>query len=164
MTDPAALDEPAADYEKVMRVHAAAGAVFDAVTTTRGLTAWWARAAGSGGSGGELQFWMNAPEPLTIRVDRATRPTSVAWTVLDCPFLPEWVGTRPRFTIVPFGAGECELQFRHRGLTARLDCIEMCTRGWDHFLTSLRSHVEAGRGSPVGSEGDRARRAAERAG
>jgi len=52
-----------------------------------------------------------------------------------------------------------ELQFRHHGLTAELDCIEMCTRGWDHYIESLRRYVEVGQGNPRGSDADRARRA-----
>ena len=37
----------------------------------------------------------------------------------------------------------------------------MCTRGWDHYLPSLRDYVETGRGNPRGSDGDQARRARE---
>src|SRR5215813_7019192 len=90
---------PHTDYETTIRVQAAPDAVFDALTTTSGLAAWWNPATGSGEAGGELSFVMNAPEPLVIHVDEATRPTSVRWTVTDCPFLPDWEGTQPTFTI-----------------------------------------------------------------
>jgi uncharacterized protein YndB with AHSA1/START domain len=150
--------EASADYQKTTRVKASPGALFDALTTVSGLTAWWTRATGSGDAGGELKFFMNASEPLLIHVDQATRPTSVQWSVTDCPFLPDWVGTRPTFTITPIDGDASALQFRHHGLTPELDCIEQCTRGWDHFLTSLREYVEDGRGMPRGSEADNARR------
>lgn len=143
------------DYQKTIRVKADAGALFDALTSVSGLTAWWTRAAGSGDAGGELKFFMNSPDPLVIHVDEATRPTSVQWTVTDCPFLPEWVGTRPTFAITPRD-GASELQFRHHGLTPALDCIEMCTDSWNHFVASLRAYVEVGRGMPAGSGKDRA--------
>jgi hypothetical protein len=68
------------------------------------------------------------------------------------------VGTHPAFTITPVDGDTSELQFRHRGLTTELDCIEQCTRGWDHFLASLREYVEVGRGMPRGSDADKARR------
>jgi uncharacterized protein YndB with AHSA1/START domain len=156
---------PITDYQKAIRVQAPPAALFDALTTASGLTAWWTPAAGSGGTDGELQFFMSAPDPLLIHVDEAARPTSVRWTVTECSFEPDWVGTRPTFTITP---GEdtssdrevSELEFRHHGLTNELDCIEMCTRGWDHYLGSLRDYVETGHGSPRGSEEDIARRAA----
>jgi uncharacterized protein YndB with AHSA1/START domain len=150
------------DYQTTVRVKAPPDTVFDAVTTTVGIAAWWNPVTGSGETGGELQFMMNAPDPLVIHVDEATRPTTVRWTVTDCPFLPDWVGTQPTFTIAPIDAETSELHFRHRGLTAELDCIDMCTRSWNHyFLTSLRDYVETGTGSPMGSPGDNARREAE---
>jgi uncharacterized protein YndB with AHSA1/START domain len=157
----ATLAEASADYQKAIRVTAAPGALFDALTSVSGLAAWWAPATGSGGAGGELKFFMNSPEPLVIHVDQAVRPTSVRWTVTDCSFLPDWAGTRPAFTITPAEGGASELHFRHNGLTPQLDCIEMCTRGWDHFLMSLRDYVETGQGSPHGSTADKARRVRE---
>ncbi len=149
------------DYEKTLRVHAAPDALFDALTTVDGLSAWWSRVTGSGETGGELKFFMNAPEPCVMRVDAATRPAMVQWTVTACDFLPDWVGTRPTFTITALDDDTSELHFRHVDLTAELDCIEMCTRGWDHFLPSLRDYIETGSGSPLGSAGDKARRARE---
>jgi uncharacterized protein YndB with AHSA1/START domain len=150
--------EAGADYRKTMRVKASAGPLFDALTTTSGLTAWWTRATGSGDAGGELRFFFDPPEPCVIHVDQATRPTLVQWTVTICDFLPDWVGTRPTFTIEPVDGDESELQFRHHGLTSQLDCIDECTRGWDHFLVSLRDYVQVGRGMPRASDADNARR------
>ena len=147
-----------ADYQKTIRVKAYPGALFDALTSVSGLAAWWTRVTGSGDAGGELKFFFDSPEPLLMQVDLATRPTSVQWTVTDCSFLPDWVGTRPTFTIIPVDGDASELQFRHHGLTQELDCIEMCTRGWNHFIVSLRDYVEVGRGMPHGSSADKARR------
>ncbi len=161
MTHRTPATAPPVDYESTIRVHASPDAVFDALTTTDGLAAWWNPATGSGEAGGELRLMMNAPEPLVIHVDEAIRPRRVRWHVTDCPFLADWVGTRPTFTITPAGADVTELHFQHEGLSDALECIEMCTRSWDHYMTSLRDLVETGEGSPIGSPGDRARRAAE---
>jgi len=118
-------------------------------------------ATGSGETGGELRFVMNAPEPLVIHVDEATRPMSVHWSVTDCPFLPDWVGTRPTFSITPVDAATSELHFHHQGLSDELECIDMCTRSWNHYMRSLRDYLEGGQGSPMGSAADKARRKAE---
>ncbi len=150
--------DPSADYQKTIRVKADPDALFDALTSLSGLAAWWTDVTGSGVPGGELRFWFDPPEPCVMHVDQATRPTSVHWTVTACDLLPDWVGTRPIFTITPVDGDASELHFRHQGLTAELDCIEMCTRGWDHFLASFRDYVEVGRGSPRGSDADEARR------
>jgi uncharacterized protein YndB with AHSA1/START domain len=149
------------DYETTIRIKASPDAVFDAITTLTGLAAWWSPATGSGQAGGELRFVMNAPEPLVIRVDDATRPTRVRWTVTDCPFLPDWAGTRPAFTITPVDSDTTALHFHHHGLSERLECFGMCSRSWTHYMTSLRDHLETGRGSPRGSAGDNARREAQ---
>jgi uncharacterized protein YndB with AHSA1/START domain len=157
-TEPSAVP---ADYETTMRVNGSPDALFEALTTVTGLAAWWNPATGSGETGGELRFVMNDPEPLVIHVDEATRPASVRWTVTECPFLPDWIGTRPTFTITPVDGATSELHFRHRGLSEELECIDMCTRSWNHYMTSLRDYLEVGRGSPFGSPADRARRDAQ---
>ena len=146
------------DYQTTIAVHASPDALYDALTTSAGLSAWWTRAEGSGDAGGKLQFFMSAPDPLHVHVDAAARPTSVGWTVTECAFEPEWVGTRPTFTITPVGDEASELVFTHVGLTDELECIDMCTAGWNHYLASLRAYVETGRGNPRGSEADLARR------
>ena len=147
------------DYRKTIVVTAAPDALFDALTEPSGLSAWWTRATGSGEAGGELSFFFDSPDPCVMHVDQARRPVAVRWTVTACDFLPEWVGTRPSFTITPLDADATELHFVHEGLTPELDCIEMCASGWDHFLASLRDFVGAGGGKPLGSDADRARRA-----
>ena len=148
-----------ADYQLTIEVAAPPAAAFDALTTPAGLAAWWVPVTGSGLAGGELRFSMNAPEPLVIRVEEAIRPAVVRWAVTACDFLPDWVGTRPAFTITPAGNGGSRLSFRHHGLTPDLECIEMCARGWHHYLASLRGYLETGTGSPLGSPADQAWRA-----
>ncbi|NUT42436.1 MAG: SRPBCC domain-containing protein [Thermoactinospora sp.] len=149
-----------ADYQTTVRVKASPDALFDALTTITGLAAWWNPVTGSGATGGELRFHMNAPDPLVIHVEEATRPASVRWTVVDCPFLPDWIGTRPTFTITPGDDDTAELFFRHHGLSGELECFGMCTRSWQHYMTSLRDYLESGDGSPFGSSADLARRQA----
>jgi uncharacterized protein YndB with AHSA1/START domain len=154
----ATLTNAGADYQKMIRVNAHPQAVFDALTTISGLTGWWTHVTGSGEAGGELRFYFDSPEPCVMHVDDATRPRLVQWTVTGYSVLPDWVGTRPTFTITPVDGDASELQFRHHGLTQELDCIQLCTRGWDHFLASLRVYAETGRGMPFGSDEDTHRR------
>lgn len=149
------------DYEATIRVNASPGSVFDALTSLDGLAAWWVPVTGSGRVDGELRFRMTSTDPLVVHVDEATRPTSVQWTVTECNFLPDWVGTQPSFAIRPLEEGESELHFRHHGLARDLDCFDMCTRSWNHFIPrSLRDYLESGHGHPFGSPADKAWRAA----
>ncbi|MBV9580855.1 MAG: SRPBCC domain-containing protein [Chloroflexi bacterium] len=161
MTSTEHVSTTSTDYQTTIRIQAAPDAVFDALTTTTGLAAWWNPATGSGQTGGELRFIMNAPEPLVMHVDVATRPTQVRWSVTDCPFLTDWVGTRPTFTIRQVDAQTSELHFHHQGLNQALECIEICSNSWNHYMTSLRDYLEVGHGSPYMSPADTARRVAE---
>jgi len=151
------------DYRTTVRINAPADTVFEAITTPEALAAWWSPVTGSGVTGGDLRFPMVADQPpLLIHVDEATRPTIVLWTVLECTFMDDWVGTRPTFTIKPVADGACELTFEHLGLNDELECKDMCSRSWDHFVcTSLRELAEGGLGAPNRSPRDLARRAAE---
>jgi uncharacterized protein YndB with AHSA1/START domain len=151
------------DYCTTVQVNAAADVVFNAITDTETLAAWWSPVTGSGLAGGELRFPMVAGQPpLVIRVDEATRPVTVRWTVVECTFMADWVGTQPTFRITSSGDDTCELTFEHLGLNDKLDCKDMCSRSWDHFVcTSLRELAEGGTGAPNRSPRDLARRAAE---
>jgi len=151
------------DYRTTVRVNAPADVVFDAITTTEAIAAWWSPVTGSGLAGGELRFPMvDGQPPLLIRVDEATRPATVRWTVAECTFMEDWTGTQPAFTITPLGDGACELTFQHLGLNDQLECTDMCSRSWNHFVrTSLRELAEGGPGAPNRSPRDLARRAAE---
>jgi uncharacterized protein YndB with AHSA1/START domain len=151
------------NYCTTIRIDAPADTVFEMITTPEALAAWWSPVTGSGRAGGDLRFPMVSDQPpLLIHVDDATRPTSVRWTVVECTFMEDWVGTQPTFTITPIGEGACELTFEHVGLTDALECKDMCSRSWDHFVrTSLRELAEGGPGAPNRSPRDLARRAAE---
>ena len=151
------------DYRTTVRVTAPADVVFDAITTTDALAAWWSPVTGSGLTGGDLRFPMVAGQPpLLIHVDEASRPTVVRWTVVECTFMQDWEQTRPTFTITAIDGASCELTFEHVGLNDDLECKDMCSRSWDHFVrASLRELAEGGPGAPNRSPRDLARRAAE---
>ncbi len=151
------------NYRTTIHINATAETVFDAITTPEALAAWWSPVTGSGLTGGDLRFPMGAEEPpLHIHVDLASRPTTVRWTVVECTFMQDWVNTQPTFTIAPLDARGCELTFEHVGLNDELECKDMCSRSWDHFVrTSLRELAEGNSGAPNRSPRDLARRAAE---
>ena len=70
------------------------------------------------------------------------------WDVTACAFLPDWVGTRPVFTLSEAPDGGCDVRFLHEGLSPRLECYEACRTGWDQYLPSLRDYIETGTGNP----------------
>jgi uncharacterized protein YndB with AHSA1/START domain len=145
------------DYESQLTLAASADVVFDALTTTDGLAAWWTPVTGNGLTGGELTFSFGPVAEAVMRVDSAERGVGVRWTSTAC-VQEDWVGTTLHFDIRAMPDAVTELHFRHAGLTPRLECFSDCKSGWDHFIPSLRAYVETGSGNPNRSEADLARR------
>ena len=157
------MNKTTTNYRTTVQINAPAETVFDAITTPEALATWWSPVTGSGLTGGDLRFPMVADQaPLLIHVDEASRPTTVRWTVVECTFMEDWEQTRPIFAIAAIDASACELTFEHVGLNDELECKDMCSRSWDHFVrTSLRELAEGGLGAPNRSPRDLARRVAE---
>jgi uncharacterized protein YndB with AHSA1/START domain len=141
---------PAEGYRSVLRFSAPVEAVLTALTTTEGLSTWWVPATGSGVEGGELRFHFDGAEPAVMHVDIANAAT-VAWSVLTCPVEPDWVGTRPTFTLSPTEEGGCRLEFHHIGLAPRLECYGQCSAHWGRYLAGLYDLVESDQRSAVRS-------------
>jgi uncharacterized protein YndB with AHSA1/START domain len=150
----AARQANVAGFRKELDLAAPAPRVFDALTSLEGLSGWWASTAqGSALAGGQFTLrFAGLDEHITMRVDIAEQPGSVAWTCLEHTGLPDWEGTEIFFDCEDRGAGLTFLSFRHVGLVPELECYQQCHAGWEHFLDSLRSFVERGRGDPYGSQ------------
>jgi len=141
------------DYARELHIEAPTSAVYAALTTLDGCSAWWAPASGSAIAGGELRFTFDDPDaPLILRVTEATdvsdQSSWIAWQVLACEFLPDWKGTTLSFGITHVADGTTDLRFRHTGLSPRLECFEQCQEGWNYYLPSLRAYAETGTGTP----------------
>ncbi|HVA89775.1 MAG TPA: SRPBCC domain-containing protein [Chloroflexota bacterium] len=141
------------DFEATMSFKSSADAVFDALTTPSGLANWWTKVSGSGLEGGELRF-MFGDDPLSMRVDKAERPSVVRWTALAFEPLPDWEGTTISFDVSPNEHGGSRLHFQHTGMTPRLECFNTCSKGWEQYLASLVDYVDSGQGNPFGSTSD----------
>ena len=145
---PATAGVPGSDYDKTLTFDASPDVVFDALTTTDGLSGWWVPVTGSGLEGGELRFQFGHGTKVT-RVDQAERPSAVRWSVLRCEPAPDWEGTTISFDISATADGGSRLEFRHAGLVPELECYSMCSQGWDYYLPSLVDFVDTGQGRPA---------------
>jgi uncharacterized protein YndB with AHSA1/START domain len=126
-------------------------AVYEALTTTEGLAAWWTKdTRGKGAPGGllEFRFDLGTDEPggFDMRVLEAEPGERVLWEVVDGP--EEWIGTRigwdlhtdDDWTIV---------MFAHQGWREPVEFMHHCSTKWATFLLSLKSFVETGTGAPA---------------
>jgi hypothetical protein len=143
---------PRPDFACRMLVQAPIGQTFDSIATLDGLGGWWTPlASGSADKGGEIRLDFEGHSFVVLRVGDSSRPRSVRWECVDNSALPEWAGTTLAFDLAELGPAACELSFEHRGLRSGLDCYDLCSGGWEHYLGSLAAYAEHGTGRPFGS-------------
>lgn len=138
------------DFTLEVRFAGARERVFDALTTLDGLAGWWTSlVSGTPTAGGEVELrFAGLDEKIVMQVDHAQPPSKIIWTCLTHTGHPEWQGTTIAFELVQYEHEAGLLRFRHVGLTPVLSCYETCESGWDHFLASLLSYAESGKGRP----------------
>lgn len=121
--------------------------VYDAWTTSRGLSSWWtkdSRAAGEVGGvnvfvfdGGNVEFH--------FRVDEQTPAESLRWTGVAAEKMPEeWVGTRIEVDLQGSG-GTTRMRFGHRNWKSTKGMYCVCNTTWGELMYRLRDYCE-GRG------------------
>ena len=136
----------AADYTYTMTVNVPPGRIIEAVTDETAIPQWWTAVGASERRGNEVRLEMGG-QWLAFTVERPAED-EVTWTVTTCEMAPDWVGTRPSFSIRRGKDGNDELEFRHIGLVPSLECFDMCRAGWGHFMPSLHRYLETGEGLP----------------
>ena len=120
-------------------------AVYSALTTVEGLSAWWAAdTTGDGSLGGVLRFRFERGG-IDMRTVELVEGKRVLWEVVDGP--EEWRGTRVRFDLRQ--EGDCTVVlFAHEGWREPVEFMHHCSTKWATFLLSLTSLVETGTGAP----------------
>jgi uncharacterized protein YndB with AHSA1/START domain len=121
-----------------------AAAVYEALTTTDGITGWWtSRATGSGAAVWDKlsMSFPDAPVTWDMTVTVADRPSRVEWDCTGGP--PGWPGTRMVWAVEPTDAGTV-VRLDHNGFDTVDDMFRIVTVGWAQMLLSLRDYVSSG--------------------
>jgi uncharacterized protein YndB with AHSA1/START domain len=154
--------DEAASFQSTLPVAAAPDTVLSALRTPQAVASWWGTASGSAEVGGTLVVsFLGGRQRIVLDVVPTPFAHRVVWAVREAPLTPEWDGTTIYFDVeaaddeageaggaVGATGGGATIHFRHVGLTPRLECFAMCHEGWTHYLASLVSYVETGRGQP----------------
>ncbi|MEP2533367.1 hypothetical protein [Shimia sp.] len=82
-------------------------------------------------------------------------PDGLDWLCVDANMIiedvadtAEWQGTRLRWHLEAKGE-TTNVTLTHVGLNADLECLDVCTRGWQHFFEhSLRNHLSDAPAAP----------------
>ncbi|XZE35457.1 SRPBCC family protein [Pirellulaceae bacterium SH501] len=129
--------------------------VYRALTTQFGLRAWWTSDCECGiEEGDEVVVRFDNTFKL-MQIIRLVPCSEVQWRVLDSfldvPGLSkkdEWIGTTIGMSLVEESDLRTRFVLEHVGLTSSIECYEICSGGWAHFLESLKEFVETGKGRP----------------
>jgi uncharacterized protein YndB with AHSA1/START domain len=124
-------------------------AVYKALTTLDGLSAWWtSNTQGESKISGVLQFRFGAGgfDMKVLELEPAQR---VLWQVVDGP--EEWLGTKISFDLKQVDDWTIVL-FKHQGWKEPVEFMHHCSTKWAVFLLSLKSLVETGKGAPWPNE------------
>jgi uncharacterized protein YndB with AHSA1/START domain len=125
-------------------------ATFDAITEERGLSKWWTtdvRAQPKAGSIAEFGFNDRAVV-FHMRIVAIDKPNFVRWHCLAGH--PEWCNTDLVFSMSA-RKGATLLRFAHRGWESSEGILAQCSYDWARYLSSLKSYLEKGTGSPHGT-------------
>lgn len=129
-------------------ISAPLGSVYEAVATTEGISEWWTRGGvrGESSEGSKLQFFFGQPEPAAVmEVTRLDRDGKVNWKCIEGA--DDWVGTKLTFDLTQKDDDTVVL-FTHADWRDPNEFMAHCSARWAYFLLSLKSFVEAGKGTP----------------
>ena len=112
------------DIMHLVKIHASADQVYQAITTAEGVRNWWTR-----------------DTALEL-----TPQTHVGWKMISSG-LPAFDGTTVAFDLRANG-GDTMLAFAHRGFKRADDGFAGATTRWGFYLVSLKRYLEGGQGSP----------------
>ncbi len=122
--------------------------VYEAVSTTNGVSEWWTRdgVRGESSEGSRLQFFFGQPEPAAVmEVARLDPAGHVRWACVEGA--DEWVGTTIAFDLTRQGDDTVVL-FTHADWREPVEFMAHCSARWAYFLFSLKSYLETGKGTP----------------
>jgi uncharacterized protein YndB with AHSA1/START domain len=126
-------------------IKSAPSAVYEALTTKKGLAAWWTNdTQGETSVGGVIKFRF----PLggfDMKVVELVPEQRVLWNVVEGP--EEWVGTKVSFELRKDGDYTLVI-FKHRGWKEPVEFMHHCSTKWAVYLMSLKTLVETGSGAP----------------
>jgi uncharacterized protein YndB with AHSA1/START domain len=123
--------------------------VYEALTTTEGLSGWWTRDVdGDPNPGGTLRFFFGGPEPAAVMdVVDATPTAHVGWHCAEGP--DEWVGTNLSFALRPSeDEDETAVVFTHGDWREPVEFMHHCSTKWAYFLLGMKAWLEGGEATP----------------
>ena len=120
--------------------------IYEAITTEKGLSNWWAKKTIAKPEVGFVNEFTFGNDRNEIKVTKLTPNKRVEWNCITA--IEEWIGTDISFDIEEKD-GRAILRFTHTGWKAMTDTYAVCNYHWAMFMKSLKSLCETGTGTPA---------------
>lgn len=138
------------DYAATISTPATVAAAKHAILSEMHL--WWSDRVQLQNNGFTIRF---NNSHVTYEFEEACRENQMVWRctdahmiIEDVPDTTEWRGTRLLWEIIPTDSGS-DISLIHEGLNEGLECLDVCTRGWElYFESSLKAHLSGGTPTP----------------
>ncbi len=138
-----------ADIVKELTITAVPGRVFNALTKPDEIARWWTddlSVTPEVGSLAEFRF-SQGTFVIQFEVAELDQDKKVRWITRQGPATGHWKGTSVTWLLEPAHNGTL-LVFNHDGFAQADERYEITRTWWGHFLDSLKSYLETGKGSP----------------
>ena len=126
--------------------------VWDSLTKLDEIACWWTDdldATPEVGSLAEFRFGTPGQGTFVIQFEVAelVQDEKVYWITRQGPATGHWAGTSVTWQLEPVHKGT-RVVFNHDGFAQADERYEITRAWWEHFLVSLKSYLETGKGTP----------------
>jgi uncharacterized protein YndB with AHSA1/START domain len=140
--------QPVSEILHLIKIRAAQDRVYQALSTTEGIRAWWTRdAALDPQIGGSGEFGFDGHRMvIKVKVAELAPPRHITWDPVSSTG-GGFDGTTISFDLKSVD-GVTLVLFAHRGFKASGENTASATTRWGFYLLSLKRYLETGRGTP----------------
>lgn len=141
-------------YKTSIELNASPEKIFNALTNE--ISFWWTEVfeGSANHKGDKFTIRFGSKVYKTMQVEELIAHSKISWLVTDAMInIPElkkqneWNGTTIIWEILP-NENNALLQLLHIGLSPHIECYDVCTKGWQQFIGSLKLFIETGKGRP----------------
>jgi uncharacterized protein YndB with AHSA1/START domain len=134
---------------KELTIQAAPRRVWDALTQPDEIARWWTDDLSVSPEVGQLSEFRFSQGTFVIQfeVTELDEEAKVSWITRQGPSTGHWTGTSVTWQLEPVQGGT-KLVFTHDHFAQADQRYEITRAWWEHFLLSLKSYLETGKGTP----------------
>lgn len=130
-------------------IKSSAEKIFNAITTSEGLDAWWTKqSSGSPTMGAEYRFYFTKGYDWFAKVLLVTPNKQIMFKMISAD--EDWMDTLLTFTIIKKENNTCLLRFDHTEWRSINDHFRRTSYCWAIYLRGIKKYLEEGLITPYG--------------